>query len=171
MVCKSVAIAIPFSVIFLLAQAQDKFCRTWYTHERVSKIQIFLAEDGKYYGKIVWLRDSTANGKLVLDAENPDASKRNQPWLGLQIISGLQKKSDNELVGGKIYDPTKGNYYSCKMTVLDNGTLDLHGYILGMPFLGRSTIWYPANDERKPVIQTIVAPPPANASDKKSVNP
>jgi uncharacterized protein (DUF2147 family) len=168
---KLVATVVAFSGMFLLTHAQDKFCKTWYTHERVSKIQIFLAADGKYYGKIVWLRDSTANGKPLLDKQNPDASKGNQPWLGLQIISGLQKKSENELVGGKIYDPTKGNYYSCKVTVLDNGTLDLHGYILGMPFLGRSTIWYPVNEERKPVIQQKAAPPPANTSDKKSVNP
>jgi uncharacterized protein (DUF2147 family) len=154
-------------------QAQDKFCKTWFTHEYASKVQIYLAADGKYCGKIIWLRDSTVNGKPLFDTQNPDAAKRNQPWLGLQIISGLQKKSDNEFIGGKIYDPTKGNYYSCKMTILPNGTLDLHGYILGMPFLGRSTIWFPSNEEQKPKTQSSPAgaPAPANTSSKKSVNP
>ena len=160
-----------FSVMFLLVQAQDKFCKTWYTHERTSKVQLFLATDGKYYGKIVWLRDSIVNGKRPVDTENPDPSKRNVPWIGLQIITGLQKKSETELVGGKIYDPTKGNYYSCKMTLQANGNLDLHGYILGMPFLGRSTLWFPVEEEQKPIIQKNVAPPPAHIGDKKSVNP
>ena len=131
-------------VLFFTAiksQAQDKFCRTWYTHDRLSKVRMFLGTDGKYHGKIVWMKDGFKDGKPLLDTENPDKTKRNQPWLGLQIVRGLEKKSETEFVSGKVYDPTKGNYYSCKMTIKGEN-LELRGYILGMSFLGRTTVWY-----------------------------
>jgi uncharacterized protein (DUF2147 family) len=149
--------------IFLFAaicvKAQDKFCKVWYTQEGASKVQIYLGDDGKYYGKIVWLRDGIVNGKPLIDNKNPDESKRTQPWLGLQIIAGLSKKSETEIVNGKIYDPTKGNYYSCKMTIVD-GKLELRGYILGMPFLGRTTTWHLAEENRPINIPTT--PQPSN---------
>ncbi len=133
-------------------QAQDKFCKVWYTQERTSKVQIFLAADGSSYeGKIVWLRDGIVDGKPILDKKNPDATKRNKPYLGLPIISGLVKKSDTEIINGKIYDPTHGNYYNCKMTLKDGNKLELRGYILGIPFLGRTTTWYLDEDSDKPV--------------------
>ena len=131
-------------------QAQDKFSKVWYTDGRTSKVQIFLAADGKYYGKIIWLRDGIVNGKPLLDKKNPDPAKRNKPWLELQIISGLIKKSETEIVSGKIYDPTHGNYYSCKMTIKEGNKLELRGYILGIPFLGKTTTWYLDEDSNKP---------------------
>lgn len=130
-----------FLVLFQIVSAQDKICRTWYTDGGTSAVQIYASADGKYYGKIVWLRDGIVNGKPLLDAQNPDATKRSNPWLGMQIITGLTKKTNTEYVSGKIYDPTKGNYYHCKMTVVGENKLELRGYILGIPFLGRTTTW------------------------------
>ena len=120
--------------------AQDQICHTWYTEGNTSTVTIYAGADGKYYGKISWLRDGYKDGKPLMNINDPDESKRNLPWLGLQIITGLTKKSETEWVGGKIYDPSKGNFYSCKMTVQGNKLL-LHGYILGIPFLGRTTTW------------------------------
>lgn len=120
--------------------SQDPICKTWLTEQGSSKVRIYLATDGKYYGKIVWLRDSLYKGRPMIDTENPDKSKRNNSWLGIQLISGLTKKSDIEYVNGQIYDPTKGHYYNCKMTV-EGDKLVLRGYILGLPFLGRTTTW------------------------------
>ncbi len=120
--------------------AQDLICHTWFTEGNTSTVTLYAGADGKYYGKISWLRDGFKNGKPLLNVNDPDDSKRNLPWLGLQIITGLTKKSETEWVGGKIYDPSKGNFYNCKMTVQGN-QLVLHGYILGIPFLGRSTTW------------------------------
>ncbi|MDB5284962.1 MAG: hypothetical protein JWO06_4037 [Bacteroidota bacterium] len=128
-------------------QAQDKFCKVWYTEEKDSKVEIYLGADGKYYGKIVWLKKGVVNGQPLIDKENPDITKRALPWLGLQIITGLVKKSETELVSGKIYDPQKGNYYNCKMTLNGDSILQLRGYILGLPFLGRTTTWYLSEDK------------------------
>ena len=121
-------------------QAQDQICHTWYTEGGASAVQIYAGADGKYYGKIVWLRTGYENGKPILNVNDPDESKRKLPLLGLQIITGLTKKTETEWVSGKIYDPSKGNFYSCKMTV-EGSKLHLRGYILGIPFLGRTTTW------------------------------
>lgn len=42
--------------------------------------------------------------------------------------------------GGKVYDPESGNEYKAKMTLVDNKTLKLRGYIL-IPLLGRTEVW------------------------------
>lgn len=163
-----------FSFLFLISftYAQDKFCKVWYTQEGASKVQIYLAANGTYQGKIVWLRDGIVNGKPLIDKKNPDESKRNNPWLGLQIISGLVKKSETEIVSGKIYDPTHGNYYNCKMTLKENGSkLELRGYILGMPFLGRTTTWYLAEDNQNsaPLKSNPVKTPVVNSNGSKDL--
>ncbi len=144
--------------------AQDRICHTWYTDGRTSQVQIYKGTDGKYYGKIVWLRDGIVNGKPLLDKHNPDETKRSHPWLGLQIITGLVKKSATEYITGKIYDPTKGNYYNCKMTVIDGNKLELRGYILGIPFLGRTTTWYLKDEEIKPDHTPNLVPAPQGAT-------
>jgi uncharacterized protein (DUF2147 family) len=147
------------ALFFNAACGQDKICRTWYTDGKASAIEIYRGADGVYTGRIVWMRDDLKNGKPMLDTENPDASKRNRRWLGLQIITGLSKKSETEYVSGKIYDPQRGHYYDCKMTLKNDKTLELRGYILGLPFLGRTTTWtlketaaYPAGTAQTPSI-------------------
>lgn len=130
--------------------AQDLICHTWYTEGYASAVEIYKGADGKYYGRITWIRDDRdRNGKPQININDPDPDRRKLPWLGLQIVSGLTKKTDNEWVGGKIYDPSKGNFYSCKMTVNGN-KLFLRGYILGIPFLGRTTTWTLKPDPPKP---------------------
>ena len=144
---------------FIVTQAQDRFCKVWYTEGGESKVQIYLAADGKYCGKIVWLKNGIVKGQPLIDKKNPDETKRHRPWLGLPIISGLVKKSPTEIVSGKIYDPSHGNYYNCKMTLKDPNLLELRGYILGMSFLGRTTTWYLAEDNDKPAAIPAPAQP------------
>jgi uncharacterized protein (DUF2147 family) len=146
-----------------LAKGQDKFCKVWYTGERLSKVQMYKGTDGKYHGKLVWIKDGFKDGKPILDTENPDKSKRSKPWLGLQIVFDLEKKSETEFVNGKVYDPSKGHYYNCKITVMPNNTLELRGYIMGIPFLGKTTTWYFAEESPAPA----AAPPAATTSTGK----
>jgi uncharacterized protein (DUF2147 family) len=162
-----ILIAVLFTVT--VTQAQDKFCKVWYTEEGESKVEIFLAADGTYSGKIVWLKNGYVDGKPLIDSKNPDASKRGAPWLGLQIIAGLVRKSATEIINGKIYDPQHGNFYNCKMTINAAGKLELRGYILGMPFLGRTTTWYLSEDNDKQVEKPN--PEPATVPSHKTLNP
>ncbi len=163
---KKSGLAFSLLLFLLFIQAQDPFAKIWYTEGGDSKVQIYLATDGKYHGKIVWLKHGIVKGQPLIDKKNPDETKRNKPWLGLSIISGLEKKSSTEIIGGRIYDPTHGNYYHCKMTLRNTDKLELRGYILGMPFLGRTTTWYLAEDNNKSVAPAPAATNPASKEDK-----
>jgi uncharacterized protein (DUF2147 family) len=128
------------------ATAQLSLAKTWLNQEKDGKIRVFLGTDGKYHGQIVWLKEPDENGKPKLDKENPDPEKRKKPVLNLQILHGLEKKSETEYVNGKIYDPKNGKTYDCKMTIINDKRVDLRGFVLGMPFLGRTSSWTLAED-------------------------
>ena len=66
--------------------------------------------------------------------------RKNQPILGMTIVSGLKKQGD-DYDGGEILDPKNGKVYKSKVTLRDGGKkLDVRGYI-GMPMFGRSQVW------------------------------
>ena len=111
----------------------------WYNQEKTAKVQIYKATDGRFYGKIVWLKNPEENGKPKLDKNNPDKAKRSDPLLGMMILKGFKKDGENVYEDGTIYDPKNGKTYSCKMTHKD-GKLDVRGYV-GFSLLGRTTIW------------------------------
>jgi uncharacterized protein (DUF2147 family) len=67
-------------------------------------------------------------------------ARKNQPILGMTIVSGL-KKSGDEYTGGEILDPKNGKVYKSKLTVQEGGKkVEVRGYI-GMPMFGRSQVW------------------------------
>ncbi|HLO69607.1 MAG TPA: DUF2147 domain-containing protein [Flavipsychrobacter sp.] len=133
-----------FSFIFIgitvAAKAQtDPIEKVWYNQEKTAKIQVYKAKDGRFYGKMVWLKEPLENGKPKVDKENPDEKKRNTPLIGLILLRGLEKDGDNEYDNGKIYDPKNGKTYSCKITHKGN-TLDLRGFV-GISLIGRTSTW------------------------------
>jgi uncharacterized protein (DUF2147 family) len=66
--------------------------------------------------------------------------RKDQPMVGMQILSGLKKDGD-EYTGGHILDPKNGKVYKSKAELTDGGKkLSVRGYI-GMPMLGRSQVW------------------------------
>jgi uncharacterized protein (DUF2147 family) len=121
----------------------DPVERTWFNQEKSSKIQIYKATDGKYYGKIVWLQVPDENGKPRVDAKNPDKALQKTPILGLVILKGFKKTGDNLYEDGTVYDPKNGKTYSGRITYLGD-KLDLRGYV-GISLLGRTTTWTKAN--------------------------
>ena len=69
-----------------------------------------------------------------------DGARKDQPIIGMVILSGL-KKDGEEFNGGEILDPKNGKVYKAKMHLTDAGKkLNVRGYI-GMPMLGRSQVW------------------------------
>jgi uncharacterized protein (DUF2147 family) len=142
-----------FRVLFLLiavfgartiSLAQDPIERNlWYNEEKTAKIQVYKATDGKFYGKIVWLKVPEVNGKVKVDIHNPDKSKRNNTILGLVILKGFKKDGEKGYDDGTIYDPKNGKTYSCKITNKGD-KLDVRGY-MGFSFIGRTTMWTKAD--------------------------
>jgi uncharacterized protein (DUF2147 family) len=123
----------------LAAQNADVILGTWYTEDNKAMVEIMKTHD-TYTGKIIWIRDSLENGKPRLDKNNPQEHRRSQSLVGLQIIKNL-KFENHEWTGGIIYDPESGKEYSCK-AALNGENLNLRGYVLGIPFLGRTTTWH-----------------------------
>lgn len=66
--------------------------------------------------------------------------RKDQPIIGMTILSGLKKDGD-EYNGGQILDPNNGKVYKSKAELKDGGKkLSVRGYI-GTPMLGRSQVW------------------------------
>lgn len=131
-------------VINTLALAQaDPIEHTWYNEAKTGKVQIYKARDGKYYGKLVWLKEPNRDGKPKLDIANPDKSKRNQPTLGLILLKGFKKTEEGVYDDGTIYDPKNGKTYDSVMK-LHGDKLDVRGYIM-VSLIGRSETWTKAD--------------------------
>src|SRR6202012_4997611 len=102
---------------FVSANAQtDKIEGLWYNDIKSAKIQITKENNGKFYGKVIWLKEPLKNGKPKVDELNADEKLRSRPRLGLPVLADFVKDGDNKYTDGKIYDPLNGKTYSCKMT-------------------------------------------------------
>jgi len=119
---------------------KDKIEGFWLNQEKEARIEIYKAKNGKFYGKIVWLKEPTRDGKPKTDIHNPKAELRSQPIVGLLILKGFEKDGDKTYENGTIYDPKNGKTYSCKITYENANTLSIRGYI-GISMLGRTTTW------------------------------
>ena len=135
-----------FSLAFVsksIAQ-KDQVEKVWYNGDKTSKIEIYLAKNGTYCGKVTWLKEPNdkETGKPLLDKENPDDKLKTQPIQNLVIMTGFKKNPDNkdEYIDGKIYDPKKGKTYCGKIT-FKGKSLDLRGYLCSLTFLGRNEVW------------------------------
>ncbi|MBN2214986.1 MAG: DUF2147 domain-containing protein [Bacteroidales bacterium] len=131
-------------VLALLAKVNvnaqsDDVIGIWLTYEEKSQIRIFKATNGKYYGKIAWLKEDPQEK----DSNNPDLSLRDRPLMELIILNGFSYNEDkNQWEGGTIYDPKNGKTYDCYMWFEeDKQKLQIKGYVLGMKFIGRTTTW------------------------------
>ncbi len=111
----------------------------WTTVGGSSRVHIFRAGD-EYRGTIIWIRDSLKAGKPVTDDKNADEALRNRPILGMPFLTGFAYDDEGVWKGGTIYDPESGKTYKAKITLVDEGTLELRGYI-GIPLLGRTETW------------------------------
>jgi len=122
-----------------LAKAQtDRIEGLWYNDIKSAKILI-TKSNGKFNGKVVWLKEPLKNGKPKVDELNADEKLRTRPRLGLMVLEGFVKDGDNKYTDGKIYDPNNGKTYSCNITYKGK-ELAIRGYI-GISLFGRTTTW------------------------------
>ncbi len=124
------------------AQNPDAILGIWLNERGDAKIEVYK-QDGKYYGKIVWLKDDVEDDgtRPNRDDKNPVASLRNRTVIGINILNDLRWDGDDEEYDdGEIYDPRSGKTYSLYGYIQDDGRLFMKGYI-GFSLIGRSTIW------------------------------
>ncbi|MBM3403773.1 MAG: DUF2147 domain-containing protein [Bacteroidetes bacterium] len=119
----------------------DDVLGTYLNEERSGKIEVFK-KDGKYFGKIIWLRDpiDRETGKPKLDKLNPDPNMRKNPVLNMLVLKNFVFDGTDEWEDGTIYDPKNGKTYSCYVEFESVTRLKIRGYI-GISLLGRTTYW------------------------------
>jgi len=129
------------------AQKPEAIVGKWLVEEKDSQIEIYPCE-GKFCGKIIWLKEPNypaddskgMAGKPKVDRENPEASKRGNPILGMNLVWGFTHSGENVWEGGFIYNPREGKTYKCKMTLENPDRLKVRGFI-GISLIGKTNIW------------------------------
>jgi len=108
-----------------------------------SQVQIFKSTNGKYYGKIVWLKEPNKNGKPKVDDKNPEVKLQNRPVMNLEILKGFSfDKSNEEWNDGTIYNPSSGKTYSCYINFESATKIKIRGFIgASWMGLGKTAYW------------------------------
>lgn len=125
----------------------DAVLGQWLTADGKAKVEVVRHGD-VYDGSIVWLKaplytvqdKEGTPGQPKVDLKNPDKALQARPIVGLPLIRGFKYAGDNVWNDGQIYDPESGKLYSCKLTLMMDGSLKVRGYI-GISLFGRSEIW------------------------------
>ena len=112
----------------------------WITEDDVTgkkKSEVLIYKEGnKVYGKIINLLLQEDKGKLCLKCKGEN---KNKPIEGLLILKDLILEEDT-WEGGTILAPKSGKIYDCYITLEDDNTLKVRGF-LGFSLLGRTQIW------------------------------
>lgn len=117
----------------------DAIIGVWKNGSGKGHVQIYK-NNGKYYGKIVWLREALdANGRPKVDRKNEDPDKRNTPLIGLVMLKDFEY-DDGEWNGGHIYNPSDGKEYKAYIQLEDSKTLTVRGYV-GISLFGKTDVW------------------------------
>lgn len=139
-----VAALIVFNQVSNAQNKEDDIIGNWLTTgKEPAKIQIYKSGE-KFYGKIVWLKNPTDKGQPKKDIKNPDKAKRNNPVIGLILLTDFKFDGDDEWKSGDIYDPESGKTYSSYLYLKDKNTLKVRGYI-GISLFGRTETWSRTN--------------------------
>jgi uncharacterized protein (DUF2147 family) len=149
-----VTTALAASVVLLAsgsARAADP-TGDWRVADGVANIRVAQC-GGSMWGVVAW--EKQPGGR---DSNNPDASKRNRPTLGMPILLDMKKKLGAETWEGQVYNAKDGQTYASSITPVDADHLEIRGCVLG--FLCGGETW------------TRVGPPiassPANAMARGS---
>ena len=116
-----------FSFKNVPTEESEKIIGIWFTENNSSKIQIYKT-DNQYFGKIIWLASKGEKEDLKI-----------KPTLGYQIFKKFVYEGKNLWSGGQVSDPRSGMTVSGKMTLKDDKTLSVRGYV-GAPMFGKTVV-------------------------------
>jgi len=108
----------------------------WLTEHGDAKMR-FAPCGAAVCGKIVWLKDPSADGHPKTDVNNSDPAKRGRPLLGLTIFTDLRPVADEWR--GHAYNSDDGRDYEVEIKRVDDGRLTVSGCALGGMFCGGET--------------------------------
>jgi len=105
---------------------------TWYTEEGKATVRIANC-GGAMCGTIISLKEANDpdTGKPKIDKNNAEASLRNRPMIGVQIVLAMKPSGTANKWAGQVYNAEDGKTYSGSLTLQDANTIKLEGCILG----------------------------------------
>jgi uncharacterized protein (DUF2147 family) len=105
----------------------------WKVADGVANIRVAEC-NGDMWGVVAW--EKTPGGR---DTNNPDASKRSRPTLGMPILIDMKKKSGVDQWEGQVYNAKDGQSYSSTIKPVGSDQLEIQGCVLG--FLCGGETW------------------------------
>ena len=106
------------------------------------RIRLEIAPCGdRLCGNLVWFKwPNDAQGRPLIDLENPDPALRTRPLLGLTVLRGLRRAGERSWEDGKIYNPDDGEDYNVTISIRDDGAALVRAYVL-LPIFGQTQTW------------------------------
>ncbi len=133
-------ISVVFTSLSFGQVESDAILGVWESGSGKARIKIDKTAD-KFNGRIVWLREPKDEAGIPkVDKNNPVESLRSKPLLGYSMLKDFVYIGDKTWEEGTIYDPESGSTYSCTITMIDDNTLDVRGFI-GVSLFGRTDVW------------------------------
>lgn len=121
------------------AQTADALLGKWQSAHQSGQIQFYKTGE-KYFAKLIWVKNVSANGKEKVDMHNPNPDLQSQPIIGLEVLKNFTYQGDGKWENGTVYDPKSGNTYKCKLSMQSSDKLDIRGY-MGMSLIGKTETW------------------------------
>jgi uncharacterized protein (DUF2147 family) len=111
---------------------------TWLTEEGKATVRVADC-GGALCASIVSLKEPNdpKSGGPKTDSNNVDASKRNRPIVGLQILMTLRPQGANKWTG-QVYNPEDGKTYDATVVLENANVLKVQGCVL---FLCETQTW------------------------------
>lgn len=144
----------------------------WRVADGVANIRVARC-GSSLWGVVAW--EKQPGGR---DSNNPDASKRNRPTLGMPILLDMKKEAGTESWQGSVYNAKDGQTYASSISPTDPNHLAIRGCVLG--FLCGGETWTrvgppiassPANSMAKVNDRNIAsAPKPAKSAGTVAAN-
>jgi uncharacterized protein (DUF2147 family) len=107
-------------------------------------ILIEKSNDATYEGKIEKIIPDRPERSAMICVNCP-GSLKNQPLLGLRILSGMKRKDELNFEQGNILDPEEGKIYRCHIRLSEDGnSIEVTGYMY-FNWMGQSEVWRRAN--------------------------
>jgi uncharacterized protein (DUF2147 family) len=117
----------------------DAILGVWRNSNNRAHIEIYR-QGSRFYGKILWLKNQVDEyGKPKIDKRNPEPELRSRNLIGLITLRDLEY-DDGEWSGGYIYNPGDGKEYNANISLIDNNTMAVRGYV-GISLFGKTDVW------------------------------
>jgi len=110
--------------------------------QKKSKVAVWIENCGdQLCGHVYWLKKPLNDqGLPKRDPNNINPDLRERLLCGLTLLTGFTPDEENSWHEGKIYNPSNGQTYKSTISLAEDGSLDIRGYV-GISLFGKTSTW------------------------------